>query len=125
MSKTKAPILPDGEDTGAVFELVAKESDRGCILVVGAWLDELLGALLDAKLVPHKATLNDLFGGPNAPLGSFSARINMAHGLGLIAEDEWNSLHKIRGLRNIAAHFEKKGDGRGFLIDFEEPKVAE
>lgn len=124
VTKAKAPILPDGEETAAVFEVIEKESDRGAVLVVGAWLDELLGALLATKLVDHAATLKDLFGGPSAPLGSFSARINMAHGLGLIAEDEWNSLHKMRGVRNAAAHFDKKADGRGFVIDFDDEKLT-
>ena len=106
------------------MEQLEGESDRGCMLVVGAWLDELLGHLLEASIVSHGPTRKALFEEPNAPLATFSGRINLAHGLGLIAQDEYEALHQIRSLRNTAAHFEKKKLARGFITGFEDETVA-
>jgi hypothetical protein len=126
MAKTIRGIPKHIDDEAAqeALALIEKESDRGCILVVGAWLDELLAELIRTKLLDHKKTLDSLYDSPTAPLGTFSARINVAHALCLIAEDEWDTLHKIRGLRNAAAHFEKSKGGRGFILGFEDDTVA-
>jgi hypothetical protein len=118
------PLDVDGDDFNSVLGLIESESDRGCILVLGAWLDEALGELLRSLLVQHGQTLKDLFEGPSAALGTFSSRINMAHGLGLIARDEYTALHQIRDLRNAAAHFDKKGQTGAFVVDFGDLSIS-
>ena len=108
-----------------VLQLLGQESDRGCLLVSAAWLDELLGALIKARLVDHKNTIDALFDGPNAPLKTFSARINFAFALGLVHADERSALHIVRSLRNAAAHFETTRQRRGFDTGFDVASVRD
>ena len=58
------------------------ESHRGCGLAAAAFLDERLKQLLNASFVDRCGKF--LLDGPDAPLGTFSARILAAQGLGLI-----------------------------------------
>jgi hypothetical protein len=109
-----------GEDFARVARQVREESDRGCALILGAWLDELLRELLEAHLVEGTAT-KALFASFSSPLGPFSARIHACHSLGLIELQEWNCLDKLREIRNVAAHFDKK---IGFAFSFDESSVA-
>jgi DNA-binding MltR family transcriptional regulator len=83
------------------------ESDRGCILVAASALDVFLEELLRTKLVvdPHavKYAIAALFE-PMGPLATFSAKIKLAYGLGLIDRSDFTDLEKIRRIRNIASH---------------------
>lgn len=89
---------------------LARESDRGFVLVGAARLDELLEKLLRAKLLacaPSKEKdLDFLLTKPLAPLGSFSIRILMARALGLISESARQTLEALREVRNVCAHVE-------------------
>jgi DNA-binding MltR family transcriptional regulator len=125
MKKTDSPPPPLATRIASedVLELLGQESDRGCILVAAAWIDELLGDLIRARLIDHKQTIDNLFSGANAPIGTLSARINFAHAMGVIEEDEWKAMHSIRALRNAAAHFETAKKKRGFYINFKADSV--
>ena len=46
----------------------------------------------------------ELLEGGNAPLGTFSARINACYFLGLISDDEHHDLNQMRRIRNAFAH---------------------
>ncbi len=83
-----------------------KESERGTVIVSAALMDEALAELIKAKLVPspRKDKDDELFVGSYAPLGSFSARIDFAYRLGIIASSTRSSLHLLRRLRNDFAH---------------------
>jgi mannitol operon repressor len=48
--------------------------------------------------------MSRLLDGANAPLGTFSARIDASHALGLITDHEEHELHLIRKVRNEFAH---------------------
>lgn len=97
------------------WNLLRHESDRGCALVAGAVLDELLGALLRAYFVHDKKCQERLFFGSNAPLRSWSARIDMCYALDLVSQTVHHDLTLLRTIRNSAAHFDKKsGFGTGF-----------
>jgi DNA-binding MltR family transcriptional regulator len=83
------------------------ESDRGCILVgasvLEVYLEELLRTALvvDTHIAKHAVEpLLQTMG----PLSTFSAKIKLAYGLGLITKIEFSNLEKIRGIRNIASH---------------------
>lgn len=80
-----------------------KESDRGAVLIAASRLDEVLKGLLNAFLRKTK-TAKELIDGFNAPLGTFSARINACHALGLIEEQEYNEINIIRKIRNQFGH---------------------
>ena len=79
------------------------ESERGCALLAGAYLDCELEKLLIAKLVSNHKVTADFFR-PDGPLGSFSARIDLAYLLGLIGKAARNDLHMIRKIRNEFGH---------------------
>ena len=79
-------------------------SDRSCAIVVAAILEERLKKLLSARFLPNASKHDPLFDGPNAPLGSFSAKIDMAFRIGLISHKFTRDLHLIRIIRNAFAH---------------------
>ncbi|MEQ9248915.1 MAG: transcriptional regulator, partial [Nitratireductor sp.] len=62
-----------------------RETERGAALAAAAMIDDQLGKIIEAFLVPNKGS-HALLAGFNAPLGPFSARIAAAYGLGLISE---------------------------------------
>ena len=82
----------------------SKETDRAAVIVAASMLDELLRTLLVAKFVPISSTNDDLFDGANAPLGTFSSRIEMAYRTGLISVKFARDLHLVRRIRNDFAH---------------------
>jgi hypothetical protein len=82
----------------------AKESDRACVIVAGAMLDELLRSLLLAYLVPSTTSDDPLFDTVNAPLATFSARIEIAFRCGIISQRFARDLHLVRKIRNDFAH---------------------
>lgn len=91
-------------DQKAYFEFLQelhRESDRGLALIGGAFLDEKLAATLAAFFA---ADSPGLLHGNNAPLGSFSARIETCFALGLIEEGKRNECDYIRRIRNEFAH---------------------
>ena len=82
---------------------LVKETDRGCALACTSYLDSELRKLIASHLVNDEKLTANLFDG-NGPLSSFSARIDVACGLGLIAANLRRDLHLIRKVRNIFAH---------------------
>lgn len=77
-----------------VTELVEKESDRGAILILAAYLEEILGLLVRAICVSDKLgqKLTEL----NKPAGDFDSKIILCVSLGLISEDEGRALRFVQ-----------------------------
>lgn len=94
------------------MELMKKESDRGCILVAAAILENTLGDLLGITLRQDK-TCQELLD-PERALGTLSSRIELTYALGLISKDMRDDLNLIRKIRNDAAHFKARGLETGF-----------
>lgn len=80
-----------------------KETDRGAVLVCASVLDETLKELL-MTFFPDTPSSKSLLSGGNAPIGTFSSRIDLCHALGLIQDDEHKELTLIRKIRNEFAH---------------------
>src|SRR6266542_4223517 len=76
------------------------ESDRACAVLGAALLDARLESLYDGRLCNSKEELLS----NNGPLGTFSARIRVAHALAWISEDVRYDLDQIRSIRNEFAH---------------------
>jgi DNA-binding MltR family transcriptional regulator len=79
------------------------ETDRGCALIATSHLDNKLETLLAAHFVDSgagKKLLSDSRGG----LGTFSARIELCYGLGMIGPIAHRELHLMRRIRNAFAH---------------------
>ncbi|NJS13952.1 MAG: hypothetical protein HC788_04210 [Sphingopyxis sp.] len=74
--------------------------------------EDKLGGLIEAFLSIHTDT-KSLIWIANAPIASFSARIALAHSLGLIGEKEQSELNMLRKILNWFAHdFRRRIDDR-------------
>ena len=93
----------DLKDLSSFFRELQQETDRGLPLVAAALIDEKLLETLQSFLCPGKSA-DRLLIDPNAPLGTFSARINACASLGLIDEFEYREITLIRRIRNLFAH---------------------
>jgi DNA-binding MltR family transcriptional regulator len=82
----------------------AKESDRAAVILTASLFDNALGQILRSRLVASPSSQDELLDGANAPLSTFSARINVAYRLGLISKTYCRDLHLIRAIRNHFAH---------------------
>lgn len=86
-------------------ELEHSASDRSCVIVAAAYIDELLEYLLKNFLYSPSSEKEDkdLFSG-YGPLSSFSSKILLSYRLGLISNYEYKTLQIIRKIRNTFAH---------------------
>lgn len=108
-----------GETLDEVIEFrlsLSKETDRGCALMAGAFLDDQLQRLLRKALVDDKSAVDILFDFSSS-LGTFSGRIKMCYALGLIPKDAMRDLDLIRKIRNDFGHDAKP-------LDFADSKIA-
>jgi hypothetical protein len=80
------------------------ESDRAVVLIGTSMIEEALTGVLQAHLVPNPSASDTLFDGPNAPLASFSNKIDCAFRMGVVSSRFARDLHLIRRIRNEFAH---------------------
>ena len=86
-----------------LIHLTNEADERGLVLSVAAFSEDLLGRLLVAYLRAGKST-SALVEGFNAPLGTFSARIKAGHSVGLLSDEQYQDLEVARKIRNEFAH---------------------
>ncbi len=79
------------------------ESDRAAVILGAAKLDLLLYQVLGRVFSPPPTGIDELLDG-DAPLSTFSAKINLAHRLGLIDAPFARALHLVRRIRNAFAY---------------------
>ena len=93
--------------------MLRKQTHAGTAIGLAAMLEQLVSVIL-VRNMPHLSNRLEprLFEG-YGPLGSFSAKIDVAFALGFITADESRTLHAIRKIRNTFAH------SFDALIDFE------
>lgn len=105
-SQAKASEKVDSSKAWIVLFLTEfqAESDRASVILTSAMLDEALRELLTAVLLDCSTSEDPLFDGANAPLSTFSSRIEMAFRLGLISRTFAKCLHMTRKIRNTFAH---------------------
>ena len=86
-------------------ELEKSSSDRSCVIVAAAYIDELLGYIFKLFLTSPSSEKEDkeLFSG-YGPLSTFSSKIVLSYKLGLISNYEYKTLQIIRKIRNSFAH---------------------
>lgn len=85
------------------IEDIQKETDRGVALVAAAFFDDVLGAMLRARLIDAPKEANKLLQYPG-PVSSFAYRIDLAYLLGLLGSKTRDALHIVREIRNHFAH---------------------
>lgn len=101
--------------------LLETESDRGAILILATYIEEILGILVAAACVSDALADNILKHGQ--PAGTFDARMLLAQAFGMIHEEDVKGLRIIQKIRNKAAHFDRSG--RGFDVLFDSPATAD
>lgn len=102
-----------------VLEL-SKESDRGCVVLAFAWMDEQLTKNLQKYLLPSSKTSlkGDELLGVGRPVGDASTKIDLSLRLGILQPNTHESLHLIRKLRNDFAHL-------SLSITFDTPHIRD
>jgi DNA-binding MltR family transcriptional regulator len=90
-------------ESQALFDVLNGEPDLACVLVGTSFLEEALASMLHQYFFSTKVA-KKLLNPANGPLGTFSARIDLAFSLGLIDSSTHNDLHIVRKVRNAFAH---------------------
>jgi hypothetical protein len=111
-------VLVNDADIAIIAEIEA-QSDRGAIIIAGSFLERRLEDAIKLRLDP--AADKDLLGSVfkfDGPLGTFSAKINVGALLLLYPEPVRLMFHKVRDMRNDAAHETSK-------ISFELPTIRD
>jgi DNA-binding MltR family transcriptional regulator len=85
---------------------LSSETDRGLVLMAVAYIDERLSVLLEKYFVDDKGIIKTLFDA-TGPLGSFSSKLKLAYGIGLLPKNIYIDCNKIRKIRNSFAHVSK------------------
>jgi hypothetical protein len=110
--------MHSAEQVAAFLEELSTQTDRGAAIIAAAVLDEVLELLLIARFIELSGERRDaLFNKIGAPLSSFSAKIEIAHAVGVLGNDGRLALHLVRDIRNAFAH-------RVEQITFDHPDVA-
>lgn len=103
MSKLKIDTPPEILQLGSFLNNFNQESDRGAALSAAAVLEDRLEEIIKTFLRDCKSSLK-LLDGFNAPIGTFSSKILLAHALGLLQDDEYQQIEVLRKIRNQFAH---------------------
>jgi hypothetical protein len=81
-----------------------RESDRGLVVGLVAYVDALTLAIVRKTFVVPMSKTHRLLDGPVAPIGNLAARIDLLNLMGLISDRMANDLHSLRTIRNSFAH---------------------
>jgi DNA-binding MltR family transcriptional regulator len=105
--------LPEHQQTSKKnSDELIDESDRGCVLVGAAILEQRLEDIFRQQFainqIPSKIQ-SDLFNS-NGPLSTFSSKIKLAYSFGLIDKSVFQDLETIRKVRNEFAHTSEQVD---------------
>jgi hypothetical protein len=102
-----------------VFGEIHDKNDRAAALAAGSFLEDQLSFALNARFIPLSETRKDaLYKRPDAPLRTFSAKIELGFALALYGEATRIDLEHIRKIRNEYAHNAAKRS-------FDTPKISE
>jgi hypothetical protein len=93
----------DQDDLSRFLRELRNESDRGLALVGASVIDDKLRSTLRSFLIDCKAA-SKLVDAANAPVGTFSSRIDACLSMGLIDQFEYEEITLIRKVRNEFAH---------------------
>jgi len=95
--------LDDSKELAQFVAELSRETDRGLALVGAALIDEKLRDTLESFFC-EGTSASKLLDGGYAPIGTFSARIQLCYSLGLIDEQEYREISLVRKVRNEFAH---------------------
>lgn len=89
----------------AIVDELEKESDRGLMIVGISYLERRLSKTIQLRMMPNipAASYGDVFKN-YGPLSTFKAKIDIGYLMQLYPRETQTLLHKLRKLRNDAAH---------------------
>lgn len=101
--KKLARKMPEASDIKAFSrEIRAEKNDRGAAMLVCGFLDQCLKIAI-VRTLPNNAAAMRLFE-DRGVLFDFSAKIAMAHALGLYGDQTRRNMDILRSVRNLFAH---------------------
>lgn len=108
------------ESMYSVTRELQHESDRGCVVLAFAWMDECLSQNLRRFLLPSTqlSVKADELLGVGGPIGDAATKINLSYRLGLLQPNTFKTLHLFRKLRNDFAHLSS-------TLSFETPNIRD
>src|SRR5262249_42583896 len=92
-------------------------NDRSIVITMGAFVEDSLEHLLSRQMRPMEQEEYEEFFRHDGPVGSFSSKIQMAHGLKLTDKMTHRQLDVLREMRNACAHCK-------LPISFKTPELA-
>ncbi|MBM3732315.1 MAG: hypothetical protein FJW24_02425 [Acidimicrobiia bacterium] len=98
------PKLSDAPSINPVIAEMHAQNDRGAAVCGGAFLEEKLQEAIEEQWPPISNTVRDRLFTGFGPLASFSAKIAIAHAIGMVDTITKSDCDKIRLIRNAAAH---------------------
>jgi hypothetical protein len=107
----------DQEALQSAFIDIDNSNDRAAAIVAAAFVDDHLAIALKRRFHQDEKILNETFRS-SGPLGSFSAKINLAFLVGLCSKETCKELDTIREIRNEFAH-------NGLTRDFNSQRVRD
>jgi hypothetical protein len=110
--------LPSGDEYATFIDSLHEIDARAAALVLASFIDSMLERAIDLNfLLLSRKKDNALFRDKGAPLSSFSAKIAVAHALGIFDDEYRDQLDRFRAIRNTFAHAIRP-------FDFNEPTIA-
>jgi hypothetical protein len=103
LNDPNAVLAPLGREIAHLVMGLLDEGQRALVIAGAARLDLSLENLLKGSM-RHQSGGNDNLFDPDRPLGTFSAKIALAHRLGLISDESELALQLVRKIRNEFAH---------------------
>jgi hypothetical protein len=107
--------MESNEACNELYSSLCQESDRGCVIVGAAFLEEELRELLREHLLSNQDALHrlldDVLGGKcsSHQFGTAVWKIRKAKALGLLKEGIWNAMEELCHIRNEFAHRSHSG----------------
>ena len=95
--------MEDFDRTAKFVSEIENQTDRGAAIIATAWLEEQLSAVIKLQFKDDASAWKRLFGS-SGPMGTLSAKIDIAKLLGVLSDDSYSDMHQIRKIRNEFAH---------------------
>jgi len=102
MASKNAWFVETDEEIAATEEMEAT-SDRAAAIVVASLVESRLTTALQMEMIDDQKVVNDLFR-TSGPLGSFSAKIDLAYLMQIVSADAYRDLLTMKKIRNLFAH---------------------
>lgn len=104
------------DDERSLMRVLDFDSDRAIALIVGSMIENRLKDTILERMVRNDEIENELFRASGA-LGPFSTKIHLARLMGLVSEDAYKDLVRLKDIRNRFAHYLNIRDFRSDWVE--------